>query len=197
MKRQFFRFVLTALLSLPLVSAAQTSPSIPNNGINEMDRQVAIHIKVISVETPRNNKKIDWSAVVKSPFTDTPADEFSGVAIVDEKTGTKGFINALSKQATVSVITQSTSLTTNQSVVPFQYLTESDRNKEGFNITVLPLLTPSSLKMQLQLALSVYDTKIQTFSQYINIQSGQTLVLGGNQGERNKTFILITPVIVE
>ncbi|CNI36967.1 hypothetical protein [Yersinia ruckeri] len=217
MKRQFFRCVLTTLLSLPLVATAQTSLSLPNNGKNEMDRQVAIHTQILRVEAPSNNKKIDWSAVVKSPFTDTPADEFSGVAIVDEKPGAKGFISALSTQATVSVITQSTTLTTNQAVAPFQYQQESGSNNEGVNMTVLPLLMPSSSKMQLQLSLSGYDTQIQpfssggntveltkthlkTFTQRVNIQSGQTLVLSGmssNQGERHKTLILITPVILE
>ena len=59
MKRQFFRCVLTTLLSLPLVATAQTSLSLPNNGKNEMDRQVAIHTQILRVEAPSNNKKID------------------------------------------------------------------------------------------------------------------------------------------
>ncbi|MDN0112729.1 hypothetical protein [Yersinia mollaretii] len=200
MKRQFFRCVLTTLLSLPLVATAQTSLTLPNNGKNEMDRQVAIHTQILRVEAPSNNKKIDWSAVVKSPFTDTPADEFSGVAIVDEKTGAKGFISALSTQATVSVITQSTNLTTNQSEVAFQYQLLSGITDEGVNMTILPLLMPKSLKMQLRLAIHLYAPLAQTFSQRINIQSGQTLVLSGvskNQEKSHKTLILITPVILE
>lgn len=200
MKRQFFRCVLTTLLSLPLVAIAQTSLTLPNNGKNEMDRQVAIHTQILRVEAPSNNKKIDWSAVVKSPFTDTPADEFSGVAIVDEKTGAKGFISALSTQATVSVITQSTNLTTNQSEVAFQYQLLSGITDEGVNMTILPLLMPKSLKMQLRLAIHLYAPLAQTFSQRINIQSGQTLVLSGvskNQEKSHKTLILITPVILE
>lgn len=200
MKRQFFRCVLTTLLSLPLVATAQTSLSLPNNGKNEMDRQVAIHTQILRVEAPSNNKKIDWSAVVKSPFTDTPADEFSGVAIVDEKTGAKGFISALSTQATVSVITQSTNLTTNQSEVAFQYQLLSGITDEGVNMTILPLLMPKSLKMQLRLAIHLHAPLAQTFSQRINIQSGQTLVLSGvskNQEKSHKTLILITPVILE
>jgi hypothetical protein len=200
MKRQFFRCVLTTLLSLPLVATAQTSLSLPNNERNEMDRQVAIHTQILRVEAPSNNKKIDWSAVVKSPFTDTPADEFSGVAIVDEKTGAKGFISALSTQATVSVITQSTNLTTNQSEVAFRYQLLSGITDEGVNMTILPLLMPKSLKMQLMLAIHLYAPLAQTFSQRINIQSGQTLVLSGvskNQEKSHKTLILITPVILE
>ncbi|MDN0112730.1 PilN family type IVB pilus formation outer membrane protein [Yersinia mollaretii] len=110
----------------------------------------------------------------------------------------------------------------------------------GFNMTVLPFLVPQSPKMQLQFAINISDdptmrtfssgdtsveltkTRLKTFTQRVNMQSGQTLVLsgyqslgntvdrqgvgsfrfwglgGGANGENNKTMlvILITPVIL-
>ncbi|WP_337263665.1 MULTISPECIES: PilN family type IVB pilus formation outer membrane protein [unclassified Serratia (in: enterobacteria)] len=110
----------------------------------------------------------------------------------------------------------------------------------GFNMTVLPFLVPKAPKLQLQFAINMSDdptmrtftsdnasielvkTRLKTFTQRVNMQSGQTLVLsgyqslnntasrqgvgnfrfwglgGGANGENNKTLlvILITPVIL-
>lgn len=111
----------------------------------------------------------------------------------------------------------------------------------GFNMTVLPYLMPNSAQMQLQFSINMSDdptmrtvkqgdnsqielmkTRLKTFTQRVNIKSGQTLVLsgyeqmnnsssyqgvgssrffglgGGRNGEKNNTqlVILITPVIL-
>lgn len=110
----------------------------------------------------------------------------------------------------------------------------------GFNMTVLPFLMPNSPQMQLQFSINMSDdptmrtvkqsdnsqielmkTRLKTFTQRVNIKSGQTLVLsgyeqmnnsasyrgvssrfyglgGGRNGEKNNTqlVILITPVIL-
>lgn len=110
----------------------------------------------------------------------------------------------------------------------------------GFTMNVLPFLMPKSPKMQLQFAINMSDdptmrtfttdkqsielakTRLKTFTQRVNIQSGQTLVLsgyqsisnssnhqgvgsfkfwglgGGAKGEdnRNMLVILITPVVL-
>lgn len=111
----------------------------------------------------------------------------------------------------------------------------------GFNMTVLPYLMPGSSNMQLQFSVNMSDdptmrtvkegdnssvelmkTRLKTFTQRVNMKSGQTLILsgyeqlnttadhqgvisprffglgGGARGERNRTqlVMLITPVIL-
>lgn len=111
----------------------------------------------------------------------------------------------------------------------------------GFNMTVLPYLMPGSSHMQLQFSVNMSDdptmrtvkegdsssvelmkTRLKTFTQRVNMKSGQTLILsgyeqlnttadhqgvisprffglgGGARGERNRTqlVMLITPVIL-
>ncbi|HDL6535730.1 TPA: PilN family type IVB pilus formation outer membrane protein [Yersinia enterocolitica] len=137
------------------------------------------------------------------------------------------YISAVSTEATANV--GSTTTSTKSTITT------------GFNMTVLPFLMPNSPQMQLQFSINMSDdptrrtvkqgdnsqielmeTRLKTFTQRVNIKSGQTLVLsgyeqmnntasyqgvgssrfyglgGGRNGEKNNTqlVILITPVIL-
>jgi type IVB pilus formation R64 PilN family outer membrane protein len=241
----------------------------------ELNRQVVLNVQVYSVEKRTQDQYgIDWNSVFTSgsvglsltnAFTGSASNALSGgISILDGKgAGSKAFIKALSEQANVSVMTEASSMTTNQSAVPIQVALQQDYisqvNSEavanvgvtttstkstittGFNMMMLPFLMPQSQKMQLQFAINMSDdptmrsekqgefskvelmkTRLKAFTQRINMQSGQTLVLsgyqslgntvdrqgvgsfrfwglgGGANGENNKTMlvILITPVIL-
>lgn len=241
----------------------------------ELNRQVVLNVQIYSVESRRTDQLgIDWDAVlslssVKATFTNsfTSANDAiasGGAMIVDGKgAGTKALVKALSEQGSVSVLTQSSSLTTNLSAVPIQVALQQDYLPEvtseqtanvgtsisstratittGFNMTVLPYLMPASSSMQLQFSVNMSDdptmrtvpqgeksyvelmkTRLKTFTQRVNMKSGQTLILsgyeqlnntaehqgvgspgffglgGGASGERNRTqmVMFVTPIIM-
>lgn len=158
---------------------------------NELNRQVVLNVQVYSVEKRTQDQYgIDWNAVFNSgsiglsltnAFSGAASDALNGgVSILDGKgAGTKAFINALSEQANVSVMTEASSMTTNLSAVPIQVALQQDYASNvttentanvgssssitkstittGFNMTVLPFLMPKSPKMQLQFAINMSD----------------------------------------
>lgn len=241
----------------------------------ELNRQVVLNVQIYSVENKRSDQLgIDWDAVlslgsVKATFSNAftnASDSMAsgGAMVVDGKgAGTKALVKALSEQGNVSVVTQASSLTTNQSAVPIQVALQQDYISDitsdqtanvgssvsatrstittGFNMTVLPYLMPDSSHMQLQFSVNMSDdptmrtvkegenssvelmkTRLKTFTQRVNMKSGQTLILsgyeqlntsadhqgvitprffglgGGASGERNRTqlVMLITPIIL-
>lgn len=157
----------------------------------ELNRQVVLNVQVYSVEKRTQDQYgIDWNAVFNSgsvglsltnAFTGAASDALNGgVSILDGKgAGTKAFIKALSEQASVSVMTEASSMTTNLSAVPIQVALQQDYASNvttentanvgssssitkstittGFNMTVLPFLMPQSPKMQLQFAINMSD----------------------------------------
>lgn len=157
----------------------------------ELNRQVVLNVQVYSVEKRTQDQLgIDWNAVFNSgsiglsltnTFTGASTDALSGgISILDGKgAGTKAFIKALSEQANVSVMTETSSMTTNLSAVPIQVALQQDYASNvttentanvgssssitkstittGFNMTVLPFLMPQSPKMQLQFAINMSD----------------------------------------
>lgn len=157
----------------------------------ELNRQVVLNVQVYSVEKKTQDQLgIDWKAVFNSGsvgtsltngFTGTASDALNGgISILDGKgKGTKAFINALSEQANVSVMTEASSMTTNLSAVPIQIAMQQDYASNvttentanvgssssitkstittGFNMTVLPFLMPQSSHMQLQFAINMSD----------------------------------------
>lgn len=204
----------------------------------ELNRQVVLNVQIYSVESRRSDQLgIDWDAVlslssVKATFTNafTNANDAiatGGAMIVDGKgAGTKALVKALSEQGNVSVITQSSSLTTNLSAVPIQIALQQDYISDvtseqtanvgssvsstrstittGFNMTVLPYLMPASSSMQLQFSVNMSDdptmrtvpqgekssvelmkTRLKTFTQRVNMKSGQTLILSGYEQLNN------------
>lgn len=165
----------------------------------ELNRQVVLNVQVYSVEKKTQDQLgIDWNAVFKSgsvgfsltnAFPGAASDALNGgVSILDSKgAGTKAFVNALSEQANVSVMTEASSMTTNLSAVPIQVALQQDYVSNvttentanvgssssitkstittGFNMTVLPFLMPQSPKMQLQFAINISDDPtMRTFS---------------------------------
>ena len=204
----------------------------------ELNRQVVLNVQIYSVESRRSDQLgIDWDAVlslgsVKATFTNafTNANDAiasGGAMIVDGKgAGTKALVKALSEQGNVSVVTQSSSLTTNLSAVPIQVALQQDYISDvtseqtanvgssvsstrstittGFNMTVLPYLMPASSSMQLQFSINMSDdptmrtvpqgengsvelmkTRLKTFTQRVNMKSGQTLILSGYEQLNN------------
>lgn len=204
----------------------------------ELNRQVVLNVQIYSVESRRSDQLgIDWDAVlslssVKATFTNafTNANDAiatGGAMIVDGKgAGTKALVKALSEQGNVSVVTQSSSLTTNLSAVPIQVALQQDYISDvtseqtanvgssvsstrstittGFNMTVLPYLMPASSSMQLQFSVNMSDdptmrtvpqgekssvelmkTRLKTFTQRVNMKSGQTLILSGYEQLNN------------
>lgn len=104
----------------------------------ELNRQVMISVKVLSVDIRHQNQLgIDWNAVLNtgsvglslaSPFAGSASDALSsGLAILDGKgKGTQSFLRALDEQAKLSVVTSASALTTNLSAVPVQNAVQQD-----------------------------------------------------------------------
>lgn len=156
----------------------------------ELNRQVVLSVKIYSVEKRKQDQLgIDWGAVFKSGSIglslgsayDASSDAISGgVTILDGKfAGSKAFINALSEQANVSVMTEASGLTTNLSSIPIQVALQQDYADNvstdntanvgsstsitkstittGFNMIAMPFLMPGSSKMELQFAINMSD----------------------------------------
>lgn len=156
----------------------------------ELNRQVLLSVKIYSVEKRKQDQLgIDWSAVFKSGSVglslgsayDASTDAINGgVTILDGKfAGSKAFINALSEQANVSVMTEASGLTTNLSSIPIQVALQQDYADNvstdntanvgsstsitkstittGFNMIAMPFLMPGSSKMELQFAINMSD----------------------------------------
>ncbi|MFJ3459449.1 PilN family type IVB pilus formation outer membrane protein [Scandinavium goeteborgense] len=158
---------------------------------SELNRQVVINVEVLSLTKHREDQLgIDWDMVfssggvsgsVANAFAGTASDAMtSGLTILNGRfAGSKAFLEALSEQANVSIVTQEASTTTNMSAVPIQVGTQQDyadsvTNEDtanvgsstsiskstvttGFNMTVLPYILPSDGEVQLLASLSMSD----------------------------------------
>lgn len=165
----------------------------------ELTRQVVLNVKVLSVAKRRQDQMgIDWQAVftsgsvagsLASRFADASTSALTGgLSILDGKfANSKSFIKALSEQASVSLVTQQASTTTNMSAAPIQIGDQQDYASQvntettanvgtstsitkstmttGFNMTVLPYIMPNSSQIELQFSINISDEPtLRTFT---------------------------------
>lgn len=157
----------------------------------ELTRQVVLNVKVFSVAKRQQDQMgIDWQAVFNagrvagslgSTFTEASASALTGgLSILDGTfANSKTFIKALSEQASVSLVTQQASTTTNMSAAPIQIGDQQDYASQvntettanvgtstsitkstmttGFNMTVLPYIMPHSSQIELQFSINISD----------------------------------------
>lgn len=157
----------------------------------ELNRQVVLNVEVLSLNKYSSDQVgIDWNMIfsagditgtLTSALADTATSAVTGSATIlnGRLAGSKAFIEALSQQGSVSIVTQEASTTTNLSAVPIQVGTQQDyadsvTNEDtanvgsstsiskttvttGFNMTVLPYILPGSNQVQLQASFSMSD----------------------------------------
>lgn len=128
-----------------------------SNRNDEMNRQVVLNVRVLSVEKRKQDMAgIDWDAVftsgsvggtLASGFAGVPSSAMTGgLSILDGKfANSKAFIHALSEQANVSLVTQQASTTTNMSAVPVQVGTQEDYASQVTNDAAANVGTSTSI----------------------------------------------------